>query len=368
MAHISDAATAGFLPWRKAMSRALYGPDGFYRAAGQDGPTGHFRTSPHVSPQFGTALWQIVAQADTALGHPDRLDVVDMAAGGGELLAVLHRISSGPVSSVRLEQRIRLVGVEIAPRPAGLDSAIGWKHELDELTGVLIANEWLDNVPLDVAELDDDGIVRTVTVDPETGAQRLGEPVDGQDADWMRRWWPLLQAGDRAEIGHPRDTAWAGAVAAVRAGLALTIDYGHVVDDRPPLGSMTGYRAGAQVPPIPDGSRDITAAVAVDSAAAAGRSAQPNDTAPPALLVRQRTALKALGVTGARPPRELATRNPGAYLAALGRAGEAAELIGPNGLGRFWWLAQSVGLSAPRHRELAQRLGVTSDVPEWSGE
>ncbi|MGH3545140.1 MAG: hypothetical protein ACRDPW_04370, partial [Mycobacteriales bacterium] len=112
----------------------------------------------------------------------------------------------------------------------------------------------------------------------------------------------------------------------------------------------------------------ITVALAVDSAAAAGYGAQRHGAPLPPLLLRQRAALSALGATGARPPRELATTDPGAYLAALGRAGEAAELIEPGGLGAFWWLAQPVGLTSMSYRELAQRLGVLSDMPGWAGE
>jgi SAM-dependent MidA family methyltransferase len=216
---------------------------------------------------------------------------------------------------------------------------VEWKHELGELTGVLLANEWLDNVPLDIAELDEDGTARMVTVNPATGAERLGEPVGGQDADWIARWWPLRDVGDRAEIGHTREAAWFHAVSRVHAGLALAIDYGHRKADRPALGSITGYRAGGQVTPIPDGSCDITAGVAVDAVAATGQ--HPSERLPP-VLIRQRTALKALGVASTRPPRELASENPTAYIAALGHASQAAELIDSTGLGSFWWLAQPI--------------------------
>ncbi len=346
-----------FLPWRKAMDHALYGAGGFYRAAVSSyGPAAHFRTSPHASPRFGAALWRLISGVDAALGHPDRLDVVDMAAGGGELLAVLHQIATGRADAKRLGRRVRLTGVELAPRPANLATGIEWQCELGELTGVLVANEWLDNVPLDIAELDEGGTVRTVTVNPATGAERLGEPVDGEEAAWLRRWWPLHHEGDRAEIGQPREAAWAAAVGRVRAGLALAIDYGHLRADRPPLGSLTGYRAGGQVVPVPDGSCDITADVAVDAVAAAGRTTQRNGDSP-STLIRQRTALNTLGVTGTRPPRELATEDPAAYLAALGRAGQAAELTDPAGLGGFWWLAQPIGLSVEHQRTLTQCLG-----------
>src|SRR5690606_41869145 len=58
------------------------------------------------------------------------------------------------------------------------------------------------------------------------GTERLGEPVAGADAAWLARWWPLgTEAGLRAEIGLPRDRAWAAAAGTVARGLAVAVDY-----------------------------------------------------------------------------------------------------------------------------------------------
>jgi SAM-dependent MidA family methyltransferase len=192
-------------------------------------------------------------------------------------------------------------------------------------TGLLIATEWLDNVPLDVVEMAD--VPRYVQVDDS-----LGEPVTGPDAGWLDRWWPLTEPGTRAEIGAPRDAAWADAVACLDRGLAVAVDYGHVRADRPLFGTLTGYRDGRQVRPVPDGSCDLTAHVAVDSLVHTR-------------LCTQRAALRALGVDGGRPPLELAHRDPAAYLRALADASRAAELTDPAGLGGHYWVLQPVGLS-----------------------
>ncbi|MEU8258812.1 hypothetical protein AB0C06_31625, partial [Micromonospora inaquosa] len=79
--------------WRDAMNQALYGPDGFFVAG--TGPADHFRTSVHASPAFAGALLRLVAQVDAALGHPPRLDVVDVGAGRGELLRALVGLAVG---------------------------------------------------------------------------------------------------------------------------------------------------------------------------------------------------------------------------------------------------------------------------------
>jgi len=321
------------------MAEALYGPRGFFARAAE-GPADHFRTSVHASPLFATALLRLIAQVDSALGHPDRLDVVDVGAGRGELLAALRALLASPSAPAGrdLAERVRFAGVEVAPRPAGLPADIGWRSDVPEgVVGVLLATEWLDNVPLDVAEAGADGRVRRVLVDPATGLESLGADVDAADRFWLARWWPALKVGDRAEVGWPRDLAWADAVTCVRRGCALAVDYGHLRPDRPTLGTLTGFRGGRQVSPVPDGTCDVTAHVAVDSAAAAAGY--------PYRIIGQREMLRGLGVDGGRPPLDLARTDPAGYLRALSSAGAAAELIDPAGLGGHWWLLHEVGIN-----------------------
>jgi SAM-dependent MidA family methyltransferase len=321
------------------MERALYGPGGFFTAPGP-GPAGHFRTSTHASPAFAAALATLVARVDAALDHPDPLDVVDVGAGRGELLDALLPALPGPVAA-----RVRATAVERAPRPAALPAAIGWTADMPAgITGVLLATEWLDNVPLDVVEVDDTGTIRYVRVD-EAGDERLGGPVDPADAGWLARWWPLAAPGERAEIGAPRDAAWAAAVSAVRRGLALTVDYGHLRADRPPYGTLTGFRDGRQVRPVPDGSCDLTAHVAVDAVADHGSGAiGAGAIGAGAIVCRQRDALRALGVSGRRPALDLARTDPTGYVRALAAASTGAELTDPAGLGGHYWILQPVGV------------------------
>jgi SAM-dependent MidA family methyltransferase len=228
--------------------------------------------------------------------------------------------------------------VEVAPRPRGLDEGIRWRRAVpDGIVGVLVATEWLDNVPLDAAEVDRDGWFRRVLVDPATGVETLGGVVHAADAFWLARWWPgRAEPGERAEIGWPRDVAWADAVSSVRRGCALAVDYGHVRDRRPALGTLTGYRGGRQVAPVPDGTCDVTAHVAMDAVAEAAGT--------PYALITQRDALRALGVDGARPPLDRARTDPAGYVRALAGAGAAAELTDPAGLGGHWWLLHTIGI------------------------
>ena len=100
---------------------------------------------------------------------------------------------------------------------------------------------------------------------------------------------------------------------------------------------MRCYRSGRIADLTWDGSADIAADVALDAVAAAcgGR------------VLRQRDALHQLGVDGTRPDIALATSDPLAYVVALARAGEAAELTASPGLGDFGWVVAGVGMDVP---------------------
>jgi SAM-dependent MidA family methyltransferase len=308
--------------WSEAMERALYAPGtGFF--VGADRPSEHFRTSVHASPLFAGALGRLLDRVDAALGRPAALDVVDVGAGRGELLVALAF-----AAGAELRPRLRLTAVERAARPAHLPPDIAWVPAVPEgVTGLLLATEWLDNVPLDLAALDSAGRVRYLLTDDS-----LGDPVSEDDGAWLAEWWPLAPGGV-AEIGLPRDRAWRSAVARVARGLAVCVDYGHLRGDRPVLGTLTGYRGGRQLPPVPDGGCDLTAHVAVDALGGT--------------LLRQRDALRALGVSGARPPLALASTDPAAYVRALAAAGAAAELTDPAGLGGHFWVVEPIGIGSP---------------------
>lgn len=286
--------------FKVAMERALYGPEGFYT---HQRPAGHFSTSAQ-SPIFGRAIARLVTRVDAALGSPTTLDLVDIGAGEGELLT---NVLAGLPDDLRARTR---------PHPVELDNP----EVPDNITGILLATEWLDNIPLDLAA---DGHYL-----------HDGAPLSPEDVAWIERWWP--DATGIVEIGRSRDEAWAAVVGRLRAGLALTVDYGHFLGTRPAHPTLTGFKDGREVEPLLDGSTDITCHVALDSVGEAGLHGYK--------VKRQREALKALGVDGARPPLQLAHTSPAEYLRRLSEASEAATLIDPHGLGAHWWLWHEVGI------------------------
>jgi SAM-dependent MidA family methyltransferase len=321
-----------FRPWRLAWTESLYGERGFYRRA--EGPRGHFETSANAPGGVTELLARALAELARRHGC---VAVVDLGAGRGELLAAMARQSG----------ELALTGVDVVARPAGLPDLVRWLEspggpalppQLDALERTLVvAHEWLDVVPCDVLERDGAGRLRIVEVD-DAGHERLGPAATAEQEEWCDRWWP--GAPPRLEVGLSRDEAWAGLLERVRSGVVLAVDYGHLAAERPPHGTLAAHRLGRLVPPVPDGSCDLTADVAWDSLVAGSLSAD----RPAATAVSQRTALQELGVDGARP-------SPGgdtaAYLRDLQRSGAAATLLDPGGLGALTWLLQPLGIGQP---------------------
>jgi SAM-dependent MidA family methyltransferase len=328
----------GFLPWETAWQRALYGRSGFYRQ--DDGaPARHFRTGVQAS--------SLVAEALARLARACRLPrVVDVGAGQGELLTALAHVDPG----------LALVGVDVRDRPKSLAEQARWlvagggallPDDLPLVGALVVAHEWLDDVPCPVVQSDEDGHWRQVEVEPSTGHERLGAVASREQLAWLTRWWPAGGPGCRAEVGSPRDQVWSRIVAAARDSVLVAVDYQHERADRPPAGSLVGYRAGRVVPALPDGTCDVTAHVALDAVAWAGAAAGARST----VLTSQREALRALGVTAGLPDASSARTDPVGYLRALQRAGEASELLDPHGLGSFGWLLQSRGPDLPFVRD-----------------
>lgn len=328
------------------MARNLGQPDGFYAEHGAAGR--HFATSAGRE-LYAVALLELLCRVDRALGRPDRLDLVDIGAGDGGLLHRMHRLAPP-----HLAGRLICTAVELSAAPHPLPGWLTWTNQLPSgVTGLITANEWLDTQPVQVV-VDIGTGPRVVEVDP-AGRERLaGRPTEAE-SDWLARHWPLTGPGSRAEVGVHRDTAWSRAVAALDRGAALAVDY-PVLRPGHGLGTLTGFRAGREVRPVPDGNSDITAAVVFGSVAAAGAA-----TAGAATAGVAAAGAAAAGVAAA-PPGTASTRQmtqrralPGLWRGGadatggstahrLALHGQAAELCDRAGLGAHRWLCQTVGI------------------------
>lgn len=309
--------------WQQAWQDSLYADGGFYRQPA--GPAAHFATSAQGIP--GSA--PLLASAVVALARRHACDsILEIAAGRGELL----------VEVARAAPDLHLHGVDVSPRPAVLPESAEWTRAdggaglpptLHGLQNTLVfAHEWLDVVPCPVVQFDAN-VWRIVEV-ADSGEERLGDPVDHANLQWLQNHWPgPPQQGGRAEIGSTRDAAYATLRERLSNGVLVVVDYGHLAQDRPTHGSLMGFRDGAACSPLPDGSTDITAHVAIDSLAG-----------PEVRRLQQREIFAELGITRPTPETTLAATDPPAYLHALVERSALATLTAAGGLGDFWWLVE----------------------------
>ena len=139
------AAAGGAIPFSEYMQLALYGQGGFYTTGGRAGRRGgDFITSPEVGPLFGTVIARALDAWWKELGSPSRFDVVECGAGPGTLARSI--LAAQPECS----NAMHYVAVEIsasqrALHPQGVESRE--TMPIGPITGVILANELLDNLP-----------------------------------------------------------------------------------------------------------------------------------------------------------------------------------------------------------------------------
>jgi SAM-dependent MidA family methyltransferase len=274
------------------MEHALYDPQsGYYAAAARrSGRHGDFFTSVDVGATFGELLELQIAEMAALLPGP--VDLVEAGAGNGRLAAdvVAAMAMRHPALLERL--RLHLVEASAQARAAQPDVLGAGRHVLassaaslpEAFSGVLMANELLDAMPVHQVVMRTDGL-REIFVDlapdPEAsgGVPRLvtreGPPSTPALDAYLAMVGAVLQPGWRAEIGL-RAVEWVrDAARRLQRGFILLIDYGHEAADlysaRHAGGTLTtfarhaaaGPESSATVPPwlLRPGEQDITAHV-----------------------------------------------------------------------------------------------------------
>lgn len=139
------AAAGGAIPFSEYMQLALYGEGGFYTTGGRAGRRGgDFITSPEVGPLFGTVIARALDAWWKELGSPSRFDVVECGAGPGTLARSI--LAAQPECA----DAIQYVAVEISASQRALHpQSVESRETMPDgpITGVILANELLDNLP-----------------------------------------------------------------------------------------------------------------------------------------------------------------------------------------------------------------------------
>jgi SAM-dependent MidA family methyltransferase len=273
------------------MGAALYDNDlGYYaRAARRSGRAGDFFTSVDVGPIFGELLArQVIEMAgilqSLAPSPQSPVDLVEAGAGSGRLSADILRAIRRRDRTLYDRLHLHLVEISTEARTAQLktlddvaDRVASSSRDLpDAFTGVLIANELLDALPVHQVVMRDDGL-REVYVDLRGDRLVTSEgPLSTPELSaYLERLGVSLEPGWRVEISL-RAIDWVrAAVRRLTRGFAILIDYGHPARELYSVthaaGTLTTFsrhtmagpeRPGVDVPWLErPGDQDITAHV-----------------------------------------------------------------------------------------------------------
>ncbi|CAH1905222.1 SAM-dependent methyltransferase, MidA family [Candidatus Nitrotoga sp. HW29] len=229
--HQDIARQGGWIPFSRFMELALYAPGmGYYSAGARKfGTAGDFVTAPEISSLFGRImarqLIEIMAQSSPR--------IIELGAGNGKLavdiLGELERHNSLPerydILEISADLRERQQTLLQARLPHLIDR-VHWLDTLpDSISGVLVANEVLDALPVHLVRWTDANIV-------ERGVASTGENFVWQER--LPENSMLLEIAQQIKV--PDDTLSDVSLAArglvsslserLHQGVLLFIDYG----------------------------------------------------------------------------------------------------------------------------------------------
>jgi len=332
----------GPLTVAEVMDLALYHPEhGYYATASRrSGRAGDFFTSVDVGPLFGALLASQITQMGSVLRERGAAGFHFVEAGAGDGRLARDVLDAIAIDSPELYRGLRVTLVErsAAARaqhqevlgPHGRAPAVESASALPRsVTGVILANELLDALPVHVVVMTPAGLHEVRVGESNGTLVEVLLPLAGQEIErYLVSVGVTLPVGVRAEIGLAAVQWVEEAARSLVRGFLLLIDYGHeaaeLYSEAHADGTLMAYRAHAadRVNWLDAaGSCDLTAHVnltAVRRAAACAGLV-------PLGLVDQTSFLVALGLTEHLD----AERS----LSSVRRRLAARTLIDPAGLG-----------------------------------
>ena len=323
----------GRITFAEFMALALYGPGGYYTGgeAQRIGMAGDFFTSPHAHPAFGALIALQLEQMWRLLGCPERFDVVEAGAGGGQLARDVLDFASaleGDFAAALGYQEVEGYGSEIP----------------DGFTGCLLSNELFDAFPVHRVRMAGGKLCEVYVTLADDGrfAEALDEPSTPRLAARLASEGVKLGEGWTAEVSLEAADCMKDAASRLARGYAITVDYGdpaeRLYSERRSGGTLRSHyqHTSSDDPYARVGRQDLTAHVDFTALIAAGGAAG----LMPVTLLTQREFLTNLGaevlldaIAGSDGPKQ-------ADLKGL------RSLLDPAGLGDFRVLVQAKGAPA----------------------
>lgn len=368
----------GPIPFSTFMEIALYDVHSGFFASGHGAPGrgGDFLTSPEVGPLFGAVIARYLDRVWEQLGWPDPFVVVEVGAGRGALAVAVRAaepmcatamhyvmVERSPFLRLQQAQHIPLADpTQVLGAVASDDRDRGWLGgtgpvftsvpvlPAERITGVILANELLDNLPLDLLEVDENNGWDEVRVALDT-SERGGAHEATGDLVFTEILVPVSEAHLSVVAGLGGNTFTAGsrvpvqdaaarfvqdACSLLEFGRLLCIDYSDTTSSmagRPFTDWLRTYRHHfrGEGPLASPGTQDITCEVAMDQLA---RVRSPTRISLQADFLEEH-GMAELVEEGRRTWSERAHLGDLAALRARSRVREAEALSDPVGLGAF---------------------------------
>jgi SAM-dependent MidA family methyltransferase len=337
------------MPFETFMAACLYDRDHGFFATGplRSIKSGDFLTSPEVSPWFGRTLARLIADRMSRL--PDDPWLVEVGAGSGSLLrSMLPALGSraGHVVAVEASPAARsaLAGQQDLSKVASSMDELG-----SGLSGVVVANELLDNFPVALVVRNGAGWEERWVGADAGGLTLVAAPVRDDVAAWADAYGGSVPEGGMVEVQLAANAWLEDAIRRLDSGTVIVIDYGGTTEELEPrrtLGTLRTYRNHHLGPdPLTEpGQTDVTVDVNFSALAAIAVRAGASAT-----ISRQDDMLEEWGlreeISNLRL-RELELARAGDAVGRLVLKAEimdADTLLHPRGLGDFRVLVADIG-------------------------
>ncbi|MDQ2784250.1 MAG: SAM-dependent methyltransferase [Chloroflexota bacterium] len=277
-AAIADAG--GRIPFAHYMALALTHPVYGYYASGRGAPGrdgADFLTAPETTPYFGRCLAVQIAECWRLLGTPPAFTVWEHGAGAGTLaqtlLDTLREIAPGAYAATTywLDDVSAPALMRSRLTVAAHADQVAWGAPETGIVGVVLANEFVDALPVHRIRLEDGRLREGFVVWDEERtafAEAWDTPSTPALTQTLANEGITLQEGQIAEVCLAVPSWIAGIARRLITGYVVVIDYGDVAPalyrpGRFPEGSLMCYfrHMANRAPFLHIGEQDMTAHV-----------------------------------------------------------------------------------------------------------